>query len=52
MDEDAKKAIAVFRFGVIADLVGGRKLLRGEKEALLREKASLSWRSPSPCAAT
>ena len=29
MDEDAKKTIVVFRFGVIADLVGGRKLLRG-----------------------
>ena len=46
MDEDAKKTIAVFRFGVIADLVGGRKLLRGEKEALLREKASLQWEIP------
>ena len=46
MDEDAKKTIAVFRFGVIADLVGGRKLLRGEKEALLREKADLAWEIP------
>ena len=39
MDEDAKREIAVFRFGVIADLVA-RKLQRGEKERILREKAS------------
>jgi putative transposase len=42
MDEDAKKAIAVFRFGVIADLVG-RKLDRGEKERILKEKVSCEW---------
>ena len=45
MDDDAKKAIAVFRFGVIADLVG-RKLSRGEKEKLLREKISCPWDIP------
>ena len=45
MDEDAKKAVAVFRFGVIADLVG-RKLNRGEKERLLREKVSCEWDIP------
>ena len=42
MDEDAKKTIAVFRFGVIADLVG-RKLSRGEKEYILKEKSSSRW---------
>jgi len=46
MDEDAKRAIAVFRFGVIADLVGGRKLSRGEKEFILREKAEARWDIP------
>lgn len=45
MDDDAKKAIAVFRFGVISDLVG-RKLTRGEKELILREKASSRWEIP------
>jgi transposase len=46
MDEDAKRAIAVFRFRVIADLAGGRKLSRGEKERILREKASSRWDIP------
>lgn len=45
MDEDAKKTIAVFRFGVIADLVG-RKLNRGEKERILKEKVSYEWDIP------
>jgi len=45
MDEDAKKAIAVFRFGVIADLIG-RKLNRGEKERILKEKVSCPWDIP------
>jgi putative transposase len=45
MDEDAKKEIAVFRFGVIADLVG-RRLNRGEKERILREKTSSLWDIP------
>lgn len=46
MDEDAKRTIAVFRFGVISDLVGGRKLNRGEKELILKEKSSLQWEIP------
>jgi putative transposase len=45
MDEDAKKDIATFRFGVIADCIG-RKLGRGEKERILREKASSHWEIP------
>jgi putative transposase len=45
MDEETKKTIAVFRFGVIADLVG-RRLSRGEKERMLREKASSQWDIP------
>jgi hypothetical protein len=45
MEEEAKKKIAVFRFGVIADLVG-RKLNRGEKERILREKTAPPWDIP------
>jgi transposase InsO family protein len=46
MDEDAKKEIAVFRFGVINDLVGHRRLKRGEKEEIIREKISFQWDIP------
>jgi len=46
MNEETKKRIAEFRFGVIHDLVGGRKLPRGEKERLLREKTSSDWEIP------
>jgi hypothetical protein len=46
MDEEAQRTIAVFRFGVISDLVGGRKLSRGEKERILKEKSSSSWTIP------
>ena len=45
MDEATRKEIAVFRFGVIADIVG-RKLARGEKERIIREKASCRWEIP------
>ena len=45
MDEATKKEIAVFRFGVIADIVG-RKLSRGEKERIIREKAYLPVGDP------
>ena len=46
MDEETKKKVAVFRFGVIHDLVGGIRLSRGEKEALIREKSSHEWDIP------
>ena len=39
MDEEQKKKIALFRFGVIADLVGRKKLERGEREAIIRDLA-------------
>jgi putative transposase len=47
MDEEKKKRIAEFRFGVIADLVGWRKLSWGERGRLLQEKASQHWEIPS-----
>ena len=47
MDEEAKRRIAEFRFGVIADLVGRKRLSRGEKERLLEEKSGSQWEIPS-----
>jgi len=46
MDEERKKRIAVFRFGVISDFVGGAHLERGEQERLLREKCERRWQIP------
>jgi len=46
MDEERKKRIAEFRFGVIHDLVGGRRLTKGEKKRILREKSSCEWDIP------
>ena len=47
MDEaDRKSIIAVFRYGVISDFVGIRKLPRGEKEKLLQEKSTCMWDIP------
>lgn len=37
-----KKEVALFRLGVIADLVD-RRLGRGEKERILRDKVSSRW---------
>jgi transposase len=46
MDEEIKKQIAVFRFGVIADLVIGREHSRGELARLVREKSERRWDIP------
>lgn len=46
MDEELKKQIAVFRYGVIADFVGGVTLPRGEKRKQLQEKCARKWRIP------
>ena len=46
MDEEAKRRIAQFRFGVIHDLIGDRKLNRGEQKRLLLEKSSCTWEIP------
>jgi len=46
MDDALRKRIAVFRFGVIADFVGGRVLERGDVERLLREKCARKWQIP------
>ncbi len=46
MDEDRKKQIAVFRFGVIHEFVGGAVLDYGEQERLLGEKCARKWQIP------
>jgi transposase InsO family protein len=46
MDQEKKKQIAVFRFGVIADFVTGVKLHRGEKQRLLAHKCARKWTIP------
>jgi putative transposase len=46
MDEEEKKQVAVFRFGVIADFVGGVRLERGAYERLLREKSARRYEIP------
>ena len=46
MDEEKKKQIATFRFGVIHDLVGGVELEPGEQERLLKEKCDRKWVIP------
>lgn len=48
MDEEKKKRIAEFRFGVIADLIGHRKLNWGERGRLLEERPLRTGRYPSP----
>ncbi len=34
MDQEQKDQIALFRFGVISELIGRRDLRRGERESL------------------
>ena len=46
MDEEAKKRIAEFRFGVIHDLLGDRKLARGQRKKLLQDKTASEWDIP------
>jgi transposase InsO family protein len=46
MDEELKKKVAVFRYGVIADFVGGMELPRGERRQRLTEKCAEKWVIP------
>ena len=46
MDERHKIDVAVFRYGVIQELVSSIDLNYGEKEALIREKCARKWRIP------
>jgi putative transposase len=46
MREDQKKQIAVFRFGVIHEFVGGAVLDYGEQQRLLKDKCARKWQIP------
>ena len=46
MTEEKNKAIAVFRFGVIHEFVGGAMLSATEKRRLIREKCARKWIIP------
>ena len=46
MDEEQKKQVAIFRFGVISDFVTPIKLDRGERERILRDKCARTWHIP------
>ena len=43
MDEDRKREVGTFRFGVISNFVVSQQLERGEQERLLRDKAERQW---------
>lgn len=46
MTKQQKKEIAVFRFGVIGELVTGAQLDYGEKERLIQNKCARKWMIP------
>lgn len=46
MDEDQKKQVAIFRFGVISDFFARDYMERGERERLLRDKCVQRWQIP------
>ncbi len=46
MTEEQKKRVAVFRFGVIHDLINGNGADSGSQEELLRQKCARKWEIP------
>ncbi|CAO0823475.1 hypothetical protein DFAR_3710033 [Desulfarculales bacterium] len=46
MDENQKKRIAIFRFGVISDFFARDYMERSERARLLRNKCAQQWRIP------
>lgn len=46
MDEEQKKQVAIFRFGVISDFVSPARLDWGERTRLLKEKCARPWQIP------
>jgi putative transposase len=46
MTEDQKKRVAVFRFGVIHDLINGNGSDQGSQAALIRQKCARKWEIP------
>jgi putative transposase len=46
VDKEQKEKIALFRFGVIAELVGRKDLQHGQREGKIRELAQREWEIP------
>jgi putative transposase len=46
MTENEKQRVAIFRFSVIHEFVGGASLSRGEQRRLLKEKCARKWDIP------
>ena len=46
MNEEQKQEISLFRFGVIADLVGGIRLEKKDKARLIKEQTEKKWNIP------
>jgi transposase InsO family protein len=46
MNEEQREEVALFRFGVISDLVGATRLEYGELERLVKQKSSQRWNIP------
>jgi len=46
MDDEQKRQVALFRWGVIGDFVTPLRLDRGERERLLRDKCAREWQIP------
>lgn len=46
MDDESKKEVAVFRFGVISEFVNGNEADYGRRERLLREKSAQKYKIP------
>jgi transposase InsO family protein len=46
MNEEKKKQVAIFRFGVISDFVSPTRLGWGERARLLQEKSARQWQIP------
>jgi transposase InsO family protein len=46
MNEEKKKQVAIFRFGVISDFVSPARLGWGERARLLQEKCARQWQIP------
>lgn len=46
MTDQQREDVALFRFGVISDLVGASRMGPGERARLIREKAALHWNIP------
>lgn len=47
MDDKTREDVALFRYGVISDLVGATNLDYGEQERLVQEKAAQRWNIPN-----